>query len=192
MSRFPLLVVAILLCSSLLLPSLACAGSTGYTTYNMWYEDPAMMSTVNYKRGTLLPAGTLVKNIRVFKKRYNPQQFISFNRASDNQSFRVYFRRKFHPGKSIEDYRNMMFSKRSFKEQTANMSAREINAIRRGVLVIGMSKAAVKIAYGVPPQHKTPTLDCNSWRYWTSRMVTKKICFNPQGLTVRCQQEDAL
>ncbi|MDY0190205.1 MAG: hypothetical protein RBR22_05675 [Desulfuromonas sp.] len=192
MQRLSLLLITLMLTSVLGLPVAAQANGPMYTAYNMWYEAPHQMSAINYKRGSILPAGTLVKNIAIYTEEFSPHKYISFRRVSDNQSFKVHFRSKFHPGKTIEDYRQMMFSRQSFQQQTANMSEREINAIIRGVLVTGMSKEAVRLSYGVPPQHRTPTLDANIWRYWTSRMVSKDVCFDMHGRTIRCNTSEVL
>ncbi|OQY16223.1 MAG: hypothetical protein B6I36_10665 [Desulfobacteraceae bacterium 4572_35.1] len=192
MSRTLSLTVALVLCSCLLIPAAAIAGGLTYTAYNMWYEVPKRMWALNYKRGTMLPAGTLVKDVTLFKEKYSPHQYISFKRVSDNQTFKVFFRRKFHPGKTLEDYRDFMFSNKNFEEQTVNMSKREVDAILRGVLLTGMSKDAVKKSYGIPPQHKTPNLQANMWRYWTSRIVTKDICFNSSGKTIHCNTNETL
>lgn len=192
MQRAPLLLSVLILCITLATTSLATASGSAYTAYNMWYEVPSQMWAINYKRGTLLPAGTLVKNITINKEKIHPFQSISFKRVSDNKQFRVHLRRKFHPGKTVEDYRQSMFTGQRFKEQTIDMSEREINAILRGVLVTGMSKKAVQIAYGIPPQHQTPNLRANTWRYWTSRMMSKNICFDTNGRTVKCRPDDTL
>ena len=53
----------------------------------------------------------------------------------------------------------MMFSAKKFPALTAGMSPKEINAIQKGVLVTGMSKAAVLVAYGPPPEHVTASLE---------------------------------
>ncbi len=192
MQRLSLLLITVMLGSLLVLPSVAQAGGPMYTTYNMWYEAPNRIWAVNYKRGNILPAGTLVKAIDIFKEEYNPHQYITFKRVSDNQTFKVFFRRKFHPGKTVKDYRQMMFSNQPFNQQTEAMSEREISAISRGVLVTGMSKKAVQMSYGVPPQHKTPNFSANIWRYWTSRMVHKDVCFGMDGRTIKCNTPDML
>ena len=192
MRHTPALLSMLVLCITIATTSLASAGNFGYTAYNMWYESPTQMWTINYKRGTLLPAGTRIKNITVNKEKIHPFQSISFKRVSDNKQFRVHFRSKFHPGKTVEDYRSLMFTQQRLKEQTVDMSERETNAILRGVLVTGMSKKATQIAYGIPPQHQTPNLEASTWRYWTSRMMSKNICFDKDGRTVKCRPDETL
>ncbi len=178
----------LLLCtlSVLFATSAACAFEISYTAYNMWREPHTRMWIINYKRGEMIPVGTMVRDIRIHDK--YAEQYISFNRVSDGKLFHVYFRRKFHPGKNLADYRKRMFSNYPFEDRIRGMSEKEIDAIRRGVLVTGMSKKAVKMAYGYPPEHHTPNLKGNKWRYWTSRMVYKDICFNSAGRTIRCNK----
>ena len=163
-----------------------------HTAYNMWYERPTKMWAINYKRGTLLPVGTKVRNISVHHEANQPHQYISFERVNDGKNFRVYFRRKFHPGKTVEDYRKLMFSNKTFAQQTRSLTTPEINAIQRGVLVPRMSKKAAILSYGIPPQHRTPSLNSNVWRYWTSRMMSKNICFDGQGKTTHCKGNETL
>ena len=52
-----------------------------------------------------------------------------------------------------------------------------ITAIKNGVLKIGMTKAQVIMARGYPPAHETPSLDLDTWKYWSSRFVTQSIVF---------------
>lgn len=193
MPRILHVIAIIILWGTFVIPASAQVGGMMYTAYNMWYEDPGNMSTINYKRGTMLPAGTMVKKIKLIRENSFPNhQYISFKSINGNKTFKVYFRTKIHPGKTLQDYRKLMFSSVNFREQSAGMTEREINAILRGVLVTGMSRKAVIMSYGIPPQHQTPNLQSHTWRYWTSRMVTKDVCFGYNGKTVKCNTEDQL
>ena len=58
------------------------------------------------------------------------------------------------------------------------------NAIKNGALKIGMTKEQVIMARGYPPGHKTPTLDSDTWTYWSSRFVTQTLVFS-NGVLVR-------
>ena len=78
----------------------------------------------------------------------------------------------------------MMFSTKTFSELTEGMTANEIRAIKAGVLVQGMSKRAVLVAYGPPPEHYTPDLKSNRWRYWTFISDTKTVFFNKDGILI--------
>jgi hypothetical protein len=40
-----------------------------------------------------------------------------------------------------------------------------------------MTKEQVLMARGYPPAHETPSLDLDTWKYWSSRFVTQTIAF---------------
>ena len=58
------------------------------------------------------------------------------------------------------------------------MSKEEIAAIKKGKIVMGMSKKAVLVCYGPPPEHATFRQEHNVWDYWTSKFIRMKIFFN--------------
>ena len=58
-----------------------------------------------------------------------------------------------------------MFTNLSPEEAMKGFSKKERNAVKRGFLVGGMSKEAVLMAYGYPPEHRTPSLDSNDWTF---------------------------
>jgi hypothetical protein len=159
----------------------ASAGQKLYTAFNMWYvmgkEDD--MFTINYKTGIMIPAGTEVSNIKV------DEEEILFSTVDDGKKYVVNFKAKFHPGKTTQDYARMMFSENDFDQLTKGMSKTEINGIDEGVILVGMSKKAVIVAYGYPPEHKTPSLNDNIWTYWLSKMKSTVIYFNDDGKTMK-------
>ena len=77
-----------------------------------------------------------------------------------------------------------MFTTEAFSELTDGMSATEIDAIKQGKVVVGMSKKAVIVSYGRPARHRTPDLDSDEWRYWMNKRKHKVICFH-NGLALR-------
>ena len=185
------------------------AATTGqqYTAFNIWVLSKSQRHNqrfINYKvRGSaILPAGTPVFNVEALT---SPQGggFISTDDSSfpgphvafetkDGQRFEILFKGKWHPGKSLEDYKNYLISDKNFEQLTEGLSEQEIDAIRKGVVIAGMSKRAVLISYGYPPEHKTPSLDDASWLYWLGKTTKKEICFDSEGRAARCGQiEDA-
>jgi hypothetical protein len=162
-------------------PIKASMGQKLYTAYNMWYvidkEDD--MFTINYKTGAMIPAGTEINNIKVKKEE------ILFTTVDDRKDYVVNFKAKFHPGKTADDYAKRMFSEKDFDQLTEGMSESEINGINDGVITVGMSKKAVIVAYGYPPEHKTPSLNDNIWTYWLNKMKTTVIYFDDNGKTIK-------
>lgn len=159
----------------------ATAGEKIYTAYNMWYElgkEDAMWA-INYKTGTMIPAGTEVSNIRVKKTQ------IYFVTVDDKKRYTVNFNTKFHPGKKPADYARVMFSEKDFLELTKGMSQTDIDGIDEGLIMVGMTKKAVIVAYGYPPEHKTPSINDNVWRYWLNRFSSTEIYFDDDGKTIK-------
>ncbi|MBP1750829.1 MAG: hypothetical protein H6Q52_3368, partial [Deltaproteobacteria bacterium] len=53
--------------------------------------------------------------------------------------------------------------------------------ISEGKVYSGMSKEGVRIAFGYPAPHKTPSLGSDTWIYWTNRFKTIAVHFDKQG-----------
>lgn len=187
-TRLSMIIVALIFSGALILSGCggshsikASAGQKLYTAYNMWYEidKEDAMWVINYKTGTMIPAGTEVSNIKVNKEE------ILFTTVDDRKKYVVNMNTKFHPGKTTQDYARLMFSEKDFEQLTRDMTETEINGIDEGVITIGMSKKAVIVAYGYPPEHKTPSLNDNVWTYWLNRMKSTVIYFDDKGKTIK-------
>jgi len=150
-----------------------------YTAHNIWKA--SKMKCINFKQGTaIIPAGTEVKDVRL-KKLYGGSPLLYFTTVQDGQKYSISFNQRWHPKKSMEDYKDMMFTTRNFEAQTEGLSEMEIGAIKKGVLVKGMSKRAVFICYGRPPEHFTPKLAAETWFYWMNRRDKVEIKFDQNG-----------
>ena len=150
-----------------------------YTQFNFWYERPLKMYSINYKKGTLIPAGTEVSGVEISRK------YIKFK--ASGESFRIRFYPKYHPGETSETLGQKMFSTKNLSQLTAGMTAREIKGIKEGVLYPGMSKNSVLVAYGFPPGHETAGLESDRWKFWMSRWTTKTICFGENKKILKCE-----
>ncbi len=78
-----------------------------------------------------------------------------------------------------------MVAQKPFAELTAGLSEKEIDAVKAGKLVVGMSKAAVIMARGYPPEHRTPSTEVNNWLYWENRFRKKAVNFDSEGRTTK-------
>lgn len=171
-------------------------GQTVYTAYNIWYE-PGKENTlwcINYKTGDYIPAGTEVNEVALSRavagrKAGAEPLSVSFVTVDDGKKYWVNINQKFHPGKTIHDYIDLMFTEKTFDELTAGFNEEEIGAIREGVVKVGMSKEAVLVAYGYPPEHKTPDLESNEWIYWINRFRSKTINFDENGQTYKPKKD---
>ncbi len=157
--------------------------SEGYTAYNMWFERADALDCVNYKIGILIPAGTAVKNVMVQpqQRAWHRGDRISFTTA-DGATYTALFTAKHHPGLTADSYCQVMFSPKNFDELTAGFTESEIDSVKKGLVVPGMSKAAVLVSWGKPPEHSNPSPDmANQWLYWRTRFAKVVVTFGEAG-----------
>lgn len=179
-----------------------------YTAYNL-YAFRDRVHAINYKHGTLIPAGTKIKRIYIKSWYLGKEIYFDFQKDKvrfagtygmtsrndnaltfvtdhNNKKYRYIFRYRFHTGKSFEGYFNAVLSTKNFSQQTEGFDEEVIAAIRKGVVIEGMTREQVIMSMGYPPEHKTPNIDSAEWLYWMDKEKTKKICFNFEGLAIEC------
>lgn len=82
-------------------------------------------------------------------------------------------------GMSSEQYWQLITS-----PQPSNMnrfSPTDRRGIQDGKAYKGMTKEGVKIALGYPAPHRTPSLENNTWIFWTNRWRTIEVDFDNHG-----------
>jgi len=155
-----------------------------YTACNIWVH--SNMMCINYKMGKFIPAGTEVSHARIVIQRYHQRyKYISFKVVGHKTTIDMRFNSMWHPGKRPKDYKNYFFTEKNFDELVEGMSTTEIDAIKQGKVVVGMSKKAVLVSYGRPAEHRTPDLKSDRWRYWMNKRKQKEICFHNE-LALSC------
>jgi hypothetical protein len=123
--------------------------------------------TTNYRLGILVPVNTSVRLIR------RDDDSIEL-RLPDGSELKI---------QNIEEYSGETIDgifNRTLRPQPVDLSVftqEERGAIYAGEVEVGMTRAAVLIALGYPPKHKTPSLQGNQWRYWKSRTDTFLVIF---------------
>jgi hypothetical protein len=158
-----------------------------YTAYNIWKWPSYHMKCINYKGSRkMIPAGTEVSEPKIAKIKDDFGDYVKvirFKPVNNKKVLKIFFTKRYHPGKTIHDYLDYMFTTKNFEELTADLSDNEISAIKNGAILDGMSKDAVLICYGPPPEHATPSLDSKIWTYWKNKKNTEKITFNSNNRT---------
>ena len=152
-----------------------------YTACNMWYEEPLRMWSTGYQKGALLPAGTPVSNVEI-KKKWT-KKYIMFVVDKTGTQHGVLWIPSHRPGVEISEMQDRLFSTKTFDQLTAGMTGAEKEAIKKGQVVKGMSKEAVLVAYGTPPETGTATRDQDQWKYWYDRFRTKIVNFENGKVT---------
>jgi hypothetical protein len=170
------------------------ASSPIYTAYNIWkYKSARHMYCINFKSAPeFIPAGTRVYDAKIVTKQVKAGEpttakHIQFRIASTNEKVIIKMRHVWHPNVSLEDCFNRMFTSKNFEQITAEFSEDEIEAIKWGEINKGMRKKAVLVTYGYPPEHRTPSLDNDSWIYWITTRKSIKICFDENDRTKPCK-----
>jgi hypothetical protein len=149
-------------------------GKIYYTRINIWFESPKKIPSTNYHKGTLLPVGTKVKMISMGNRK------IIFRPKGSDSEFVIVHQRK-HTRIKFKELFNRYFTKNDPMAPGGKFntfSPLERKNIRNGNVVHGMGRAAVLMAYGYPPSHRTPSLDSNTWHYWHARIHQITIHFN--------------
>ncbi|ALC14912.1 hypothetical protein DSOUD_0111 [Desulfuromonas soudanensis] len=162
-----------------------------HTAYNMFTENRKVQA-INFRVGGIIPAGTPV-TVEIVEPSLDDRSLfampeIRFTTLSDNINYTLKFTERYHPGKTVYDYANLMFGVKTFGEITEGKSADVIDAIRRSAVIEGMTKEEVLISYGYPAEHRTPSLLANTWIYWENRHTEKKICFSEEELAISCKK----
>lgn len=150
-----------------------------YTAYNIWYEKPTALWSINYKRGTIIPAGTKIKSVSVKRNR------VTFTTDDSAIKFVINFTGKYHPGIDINEFKDRVFTTKTLKELTRGFTKNELECVEGGVLKTGIRKKAVLVTYGYPPEHATISTDNNTWLYWMNRFKKKAIYFDSSGRTTK-------
>jgi len=156
---------------------LACGGRSAiegprYTTSNIWFERTDKVQSTNYQKGALLPAGTKVRIDGIRKNKY-----ILFTNLETDVQIRLLFVIKHHPGLNFDAYLQRLFGEKDREALLAGFSDAERAAIERGEVEPGMSREAVLVCNGYPPEIGTATLKANKWKYWRNRFVTYHVTF---------------
>lgn len=134
-------------------------GKVYYTKFALQYEKDRYYTT-NYRKGVLLPVNTKVKLDGINRK------VMALIIEDNSKPLKVINYQK-HTGEMVNDVFEKMLSEEPVDiEKFSNLEKKNIKA---GTLEKGMSKIAVLVAYGYPPQIETSSLDNDVWVYWLSR-----------------------
>ncbi|OQK16247.1 hypothetical protein AU255_14220 [Methyloprofundus sedimenti] len=155
------------------LPEGAQLGDKFYTQVTMQYEK-GKYRTTNYRRGTLLAVNTEVELLDVTPKS------IKVKLIAANQDLLIENVSR-HTSENVDQAFAKLFAKT--KVNLSQFSALEQKNIQQGTVNVGMSKLAVQVAIGYPPAIRTPSLESDSWTYWSNRFQTFIVVFEHDKVT---------
>lgn len=154
----------------------AAIGKTVYLQANMRHDAQNKTTSLNPQAGEMLTLGTRVEIRSVDENR------IVFS-AEGRDEF-VFERDRYGMALSIDDYFQHYFTDRDPLAPDApihRLSRMEQRNIADGALAIGMSREATFMAAGLPPPHRTASLQETIWLYWRSRMRSFRVTFDEDG-----------
>ena len=140
-----------------------------YMQINLWAENGRPIPTTNYHKGERIPIGSKVKilasNASQITFSYNGQTLI--------------LQKLKHTLVGMDTVKSRTFgttdplASKAFSE----LPEAQQNAVKTGQVIAGMPKAAVLMAYGYPPEHKTPSTGSDLWLYWLDKFRTQSVMF---------------
>ncbi len=141
-----------------------------YLKYNLWYTNPEKISSLNIQEGDYLPIGTEIEPVRttpITEKiifRANGREFTILY----DDGYRLV---------SMRDFIAYTFTTTPPEELLKEVPPKNLERIKRGEVVAGMTKEEVILAWGLPPACRTPELRNESWLYWISPTATVRVVF---------------
>lgn len=148
-------------------------GAVVQLQYNLHPDDARRrIYNTNYQLPSLLPRCTPVTIVNFNKK------MITFRLDSGVQYSWLF-------EKHVRADRTKHFSQFFVPQcdDLSTLSEVDQQGIALGQAIVGMSKQGVLHAMGLPPDHKTPTLDMDLWTYWRNKFVSTTVRFE-NGLVV--------
>jgi hypothetical protein len=153
------------------LPTLPIEGTERYLQTNLQFDStrPEKISSIHYLRGGNIPFCT-----RVNVGPLNDEEFeLTVVETGVKYTYEI---TKFTP-KPWETHIEKLFGTNCDPGIVSRMSKIDQEGIQQGQALVGMTKEGVRLALGEPPPHATPSLDANTWTYWSSRFNKVAVDF---------------
>ena len=149
-----------------------------YTLVNLHPDARQNLYSVNYLQAGLIPLCTKVRIDSVGSDR------MIFTLTESGRQHTYFFHRSLRL--PISDHLDRFFGKTCDTKKIEKMSQVDQEGISQGRVIPGMTKEGVILAIGYPPEHATPSLEANAWRYWKNRFNTMLVHF-VDGKVMRIQ-----
>ena len=142
-----------------------------YTLVNLHPDEGRQrLYSVNYQLQGFIPLCTRVVIESVTSKE------MKFSLAEGARRYAYFFHETLRD--PIPKHLDRYFGAKCDKSQIQRMSKVDQEGILAGRALPGMTKDAVILAIGYPPEHATPSLESNLWRYWKNRWGTMLVHFD--------------
>lgn len=140
-----------------------------YTKYNLWYEDPEAVNSLNIQQGRILPVGTKVEPLEATDKK------LRF-KTEDGSIYQI----DFDSGMWMCSMREFIQNYLTLEPPSKILAAvrpDKLSFVKRGEAVPGMTREEVLIAYGPPPTARTPSRQNETWIYFVTPYDAIRVVF---------------
>jgi hypothetical protein len=144
-------------------------GQSRHLCCNLYFEKPRI-NDVGYQVGTKIPFGTRVTIDRVWRRevQFTPEGFPTITLLYRYGEKAVPF----------ETFLDRLLVAENPRGRLKKVPAKRVAAIENGAVEPGMTKEQVLMSRGIPPAHRTPSLDSPVWTYWENRWTTMTVYFD--------------
>lgn len=149
-----------------------------YSRYNLHYYSRKDVNVASYANYTNCPNHALLPYNTKFKVGSWGKGF-KLTVAGTGMVILFEYRSTNMGGMSAQDYVNLIMSPTPVSY--SGLTPEDLEGIKAGKAMMGMTKEGVKIALGYPAKNKTPSTDLNTWVYWKGRMNTLTVNFGENG-----------
>jgi hypothetical protein len=141
-------------------------------------EGRRRLYSLNYLQNGLIPLCTKIKILS-----YSSRQ-MTFRLVDSGREYTYLLHSATR--EPFEKNLDRFFGRSCDKAKVESMNKEDRDGITAGRAARGMTKQGVALAIGDPPEHATPNLEANAWRYWKSRFDTLIVHFE-DGKVIRIQ-----
>jgi outer membrane protein assembly factor BamE (lipoprotein component of BamABCDE complex) len=139
-----------------------------FSRCNLHHEE-ATLSWVNYQVGPVIPFNTKVELVD------KGSSAVKFKVAGEATVYT--FENDKRSGKDVWALFTELFAPEDQASALAKLSEADRKQVAAVEVAPGMSRLAVRMAWGPPPPHATPAFESSTWTYWKTKLVKVAITF---------------
>jgi hypothetical protein len=136
-------------------------------------ERRARLFATNYQQDGLIPVCSQVTLLERDEER------LRFRVEATARVYEYYFHKA--AAEPFPDHLARVFGAPCPRAQLDALPELDRRGVTEGKALVGMTKAGVGFALGLPPRHATPSLDASRWTYWTNRFNRIAVVFDATG-----------
>ncbi len=141
-----------------------------YTQYNIFYNDPAHISCLNFIQGNIIPFGTEIEVVECNEKK------LVFKTVNSETLFSIDFS-KGERMASMQQYIRMLIGFDDREAVSGRIRPEFLSKVQNGEIAYGMTKEEIAVSWGkVPPVH-TPDERNMTWIYMKSHHDLVRLIF---------------